>query len=256
LVTAVERLERAGIDLSAALRAVSLDAESGWLIRGLAARLFAIADGKEAVGCLIRLFFAQTEKLELWETALTIEWFGDRAAIRSLIPALQDDNPHRRQAAARALGWIPYAGGRAARALVQVLLDRAQPSAVRAEAAESLAYLHYPPSIPALISVLDEADVRLRFWAVFSLGAQTDRPQAVEALERMLTDEGLPDDGWWAVGREALAMLAHLGDKYQASLERGLRQVLADPNASPEDRRWAKFYDDHSTPGSYTIDET
>jgi HEAT repeat protein len=256
LVTAVERLERAGIALSAALRAVSLDAESGWLIRGLAARLFAIADGKEAVSCLIGRFFAQTEKIELWETALTIEWFGDRAAVRLLIPALRDQNPHRRHAAARALGWIPGSGSRAAKALIETLLDHTQPQPVREEAAESLAYLDYPPAIPALISVLGEPDVRIRFWAVFALGSKSGSPRVVAALERMLPDEEVTPGNWWSVGREALAMLARLEPEYQVKLEREIRRVFDDPNSSPEDRRWAKGDDLQAAPGSYTIDET
>ena len=78
---------------------------------------------------------------------------------------------HRRHAAARALGWIRKAGGRAAKALIQALSDKTQPQPVREEAAESLAYLGYAGAIPALISVLDETDVRLRFWAVFALAA-------------------------------------------------------------------------------------
>lgn len=50
-----------------------------------------------------------------------MERYANRAAVRRLIPALYDPNPHRRLAAARALGWIPHAGSRAAKALIDAL---------------------------------------------------------------------------------------------------------------------------------------
>jgi HEAT repeat protein len=256
-VSAVEKQERAGASLSGALRAVSLDSAQGWFVRGIAARLLAIADVQGAVSGLIDLFFAQKEKTELWETALAIEWFGEHAAIRRLIPALRDENSHRRHGAARALGWLPGANPRAAKVLVQALLDKSQPPMVREEAAQSLAYVECPEAVPALISVLDEADARLRFWAVFALGARrTPRadPRAVAALERMLSDEGVPPDGWWAVGKEALAMLGDLAPEYRVRLDREIRRVFGNPNSAPEDRRWAELYGSHDA-GRYTMDE-
>ena len=63
----------------------------------------------------------------------------------------------------------------AGKALVRALLDKSQPQPVREEAAESLAYSNYPRAIPPLISVLDETDVRMRFWAVFALGGVGQR---------------------------------------------------------------------------------
>ncbi len=190
-------------------------------------------------GDLLDLFYAQTDKNDLWQTALKLETL--------------DANRDRRQAAARALGWIPNAGSKAATALMGALSDQARPEAVRETAAESLAYLHYAPSVPILISVLDEPDVRLRFWAVFALGGigqwqkresrsrRADR-RIVDALERMLSDEEVPPGNWWSVGKEALAMLGALGSRYRAELDRETRRILNDAESSEEDLRWAKGY--------------
>jgi HEAT repeat protein len=215
--------------------------------------MVALADARGAVVSLLDLFFSQTDKIDLWETALTIERLGDRAAVRPLVDALYDTNPSRRHGAARALGWIPAAGGRAAKALTRALSDPSQPQPVREEAAESLAYLRYAQAIPALISVLDEADVRMRFWAVFGLGgiAQWKRdgggadPRVVAALERMLSDEEVAPGNWWSVGREALAMLGRFEPGYQARLDYETQRVLQDPKSSPEDMRWAEGYGLH-----------
>jgi tRNA(Ile2) C34 agmatinyltransferase TiaS len=106
LTRAVERKERGGLSLSHALRAIMLDPTIGWYTRGQAARLLTVAEGASVADKLIQQFFAQTGEIELWETALTMESFGDTPVIAPLIPALHDENHHRRHAAARALGWI------------------------------------------------------------------------------------------------------------------------------------------------------
>src|SRR6202023_668179 len=124
--------------------------------------------GKGVSERLLKQFFSQQEKIELWETALTLEQLGDVRSVTQLTRALHDPNDHRRHAAARALGWIRPAGSRAATALIDALTDVSQPIEVREEAAESLACHHSSRAIPPLISVLTEPDVRIRFWAVFA----------------------------------------------------------------------------------------
>ena len=106
LVAILNRHERSGVALELALRRVMLDAAAGWYLRGFAARVLALADARGAIWSLLDLFFAQKDKIELWETALTIEHLGDRAAVRPLAQALYDSNPHRRHAATRALGSL------------------------------------------------------------------------------------------------------------------------------------------------------
>ncbi len=209
--------------------------------------------GTSVVGYLLDLFQRQTEKDALWETALALETLGDRAAVGPLAHALYDANVHRRHAAARALGWIPNAGNKAAKALLEALSDHVQPQPVREEAAESLAYLHYAPAIPVLISGLDEPDVRLRFWAVFALGgigqwqklASRNRAadhRIIEALEGRLSDQEVPPGNWWSVGKEALALLGELAPKYRDELDRETQRVLNDTESCHEDLRWAKAY--------------
>jgi HEAT repeat protein len=240
------------VSLESASRRVILDPAAGWYLRGFAARVLALADARGAVRSLLDLFFVQTDKIELWETALTIEHLGDRAAVRPLAEALYDSTPNRRHAAARALGWIPKAGRRAAKALVGALRDKSQPQPVREEAAESLAHLGYAGAIPALILVLDEPNVSLRFWAVFALGGIGQRQiyaqrgsadrRIVEALEKMLSDAEVAPGNWWSVGKEALAMLGQLEPRYRAELDSETERVLRDPKSSAEDRRWAEGY--------------
>jgi HEAT repeat protein len=220
-----------------------LDTTCGHFDRATAGKLL----GACAVDALRELFFEQTAKDDLYLTALTLETLNDRRAVPWLIPALlEGDNPHRRHAAARALGWIRPASRSAARALARCLVDPSQPQPAREEAAESLAYAGNAGTIDALISVLGEADVRIRFWAVFGLGGSCrGDARAVRALESMLDDGETPPGNWWPVGKEALTMLGGMhppvGD-YRARLKAEMQRVRADPNASEEERRWAELY--------------
>jgi hypothetical protein len=257
LVRTVQRFEREGLRLDHALRTIVSDPDAGWFQRGNAAGVLAIAESEGVSECLLQQFYSQQEKNELWETALTLEQLRDVRSVTRLIRALHDPNHHRRRAAARALGWIRPAGRRAATALINALMDVSQPAAVREEAAESLAYQGSSRAIPPLISVLMEPDVRIRFWAVFALGSirnrhtfrHTDR-SIVPALESMLADHAVPPGGWWSVAREALAMLGKLDPpeaRHVDQLAKEIERVMADPNASLEDRRWAESYS-HTSP--------
>ena len=244
--------EAKGGSLEDVLRALMLDMSEGWLVRGSAARLLAMSKPHQALSNLLDQFFEQTDQVELWETALVMESLGDRRGVGRLAEALSDENPHRRHAAARALGWIPNPGNRAVDALIGALTDRQQPHSVREESAESLAYLHSKRAIPALISALQDREVRIRFWAVFALGSIRNRRtgrhadrSVVPALVSMLDDNSVPPGNWWSVGREALAMLGTLDPPetiYKIRLIQETQRVRTDPEASPEDRRWADSY--------------
>jgi HEAT repeat protein len=162
-----------------------LDPSRGHYDRAEIGRLLSVTGDSQAVDALLRLFFEQTEKDDLYVTALTLEGLDDRRAVQPLIQALLEDyNPHRRHAAARALGWIHRPGRTAALALARCLADPLQPQAAREEAAESLAYVGGRDTIEPLISVLHDSDVRIRFWAVFGLGSSCrGDARAVQALE-------------------------------------------------------------------------
>jgi HEAT repeat protein len=189
----------------------------------------------------------------MYQTALILERVDDARAVRPLITALEDANPDRRRAAARALGWMRKAGTRAVIPLARVLTDTSQPVAVREEAAESLAYSHSKAAIPALISTLADPHVGVRFWSVFALGGASqflkpgrpERRAAVEGLESILADDAAPPGNWWSVGHEALAMLAHYCPperQFEDQLVIEIQRIKDDPAASPEDRRWADCY--------------
>ena len=243
----VAKLERGGLSLAGALHALVVDPGRYQLERAAAGRLLSLVEDGAGVKVLLELFFEQAEKDELYTTALAIEELNDRRAVGPLIRALlDDDNPHRRHAAARALGWMSRPGRAAALALGACLADPRQPHAAREEAAESLAYVGIRETIAPLIAALGEADVRLRVWAVFGLGGRDWRDErVVRALESVLDDVEAPPGNWWPVGKEALAMLAKQRTSrvdYSVRLKREIERILADANAADEDRRWAEFY--------------
>jgi len=253
----VAKLERQGLPLAESLRIVMLDPAEFHLDRGRIGKLLSISGDDQAVQALLKLFFEQTEKTDLYNTALALEELDDRGAVPPLIHALlEDGNPHRRHAAARALGWIRWPGRAAAVALAQCVGDLAQPQPAREEAAESLAYVGTQETIYPLIAVLRDPDVRIRFWAVFGLGGRGHwSARTVQALESMLEDREVPPGNWWSVGKEALTMLANMQPPvadYEARLVAEAQRLLSDPNATVEDRRWAESYGrDENSNGVY-----
>ena len=96
----------------------------------------------------------------------------------------------------------------------------------------------------------------MRFWSFFALGSigQAQKysrsgrvnPTLIEALTRMLPDDEVAPGNWWSVGREALAMLGELDPEYRTKLDREIGLVRSNPNATPEDRRWAEGCDPSS----------
>ena len=101
LVSQLRKCEAGESRIGPALRTVMLDPGAGWYTRGSCARLPALDETSDAMTALLDLFFAQTEKIELWETALTIESGGDASCVPRLVAALHDSNTDRRHAAAR-----------------------------------------------------------------------------------------------------------------------------------------------------------
>lgn len=233
VATAVAGRERRGESLEDALCGVLTDGALSQWDRAEAGRLLEIGVDGRAVRELVGQFLRQEGKDELYMTALALEGLNDARAVPALIRALlEDSNPHRRHAAARALGWISRPGREAA----------------REEAAESLAYVGNAETVEALIGALADPDVRIRFWAVFGLGGSCrGEARAVRALEGVLGDGETPPGNWWPVGREALAMLGGLrfaGNPYRELLVEETRRVLGDAAAGEEERRWAGWYGD------------
>ena len=249
LRASLTRLEQQGFRLEEALGAAVLDRSLVHQDRAAAAEFLSRIGDSGSVQSLITLFFEQTQKDDLFDTALTIEGLNDRRAIPHLIRGLlKDSNADRRRAAARALGWIHPSNGSAARALAECVCDVSQTLAVREEAAESLAYVGTYQTIDPLISVMRrDPEAGVRFWAVFGLGGSGRGEARVEAaLESMLTDTESPAGEWWPVGMEALAMLGAgrlSQNRYRALFIRELQRIQSDPDRATEgDRRWASFY--------------
>ncbi|MGJ5818050.1 HEAT repeat domain-containing protein [Paludibaculum fermentans] len=217
LASAVDRKLRQGATVEAGLWDAITSPSLGHLSRGTAARILAIAKPSAAADCLLNQLWSQQEERALFETALAIEETQDARVIRPLLAALQDREPGRQLAAARALGWVdPKGNARVARVLSEVLADTSRTPAVRAEAAHSLAYQYSNRAIPSLLAALSDPDGLIRFWCVVSLGFIKNRrswrqsdSRVVPALESMLNDTAAPDGVWTSVGREALWQLAH-----------------------------------------------
>ena len=74
----VAKLERLGLPLPEALRKVMLDPTLFHHERSAAGKLLAISGDKVAVQALLKLFFEQSEKDDLYVTALTLEELNDR----------------------------------------------------------------------------------------------------------------------------------------------------------------------------------
>lgn len=249
LAQVLRRTERQGAALEDALCQAMAARARGQFYRGMAARILAVIDPQAAMKCLFDQLWSKQEQCDLYEVGLSIEITNDARAIRPLIRALHDTNPHRQAAAARALGWVSWGNNRAARELSAVLADTSRTPAVRAEAAEPLAYQHANRAIPSLLAALHDPDPQIRYWAVFSLGSISHRhsrrqrdPRVVPALEAMLHDGAVPSNQWNSVGQEALSVLAndiHGLPRYAELYQRELERIRQDPQASEAQRRWA-----------------
>lgn len=176
--------------------------------------------------------------------ANVFRFLHDPIGVPFFVTALTDPNPQRRYAAAYALG-ILRPGKRAVDSLIRVVADAHESPSVRGVAAESLN--GYPEAVPALVSAVNDNAVDVRFWAVWSLGAQSGkqiRQKLEPILAAKLSDEAIYP-GWWSVGQEALALLATWdlpGTAYQNQFEKELARIERNPGASVEDASWAQFW--------------
>jgi HEAT repeat protein len=234
-------MERPGVSLEAGLLGILRDPKLSQQDRAVAAELLGMDGGARGVEALLVQFYAQSEQWDVYMTALALEQLGDRRAVVPLIRALQDENPHRRTGAARALGWMRQPSRALARALAECLLDRSQLLETREEAAESLSYVGTRETVEALIAVLGDPEPRVRFWAVFGLGGICRRDErATRALETMLEDPGeMP--GYYSVGLEALAVLRNAHHRFEGRWQEMRQRITADEGATEAQRRWVEW---------------
>lgn len=150
-----------------------------------------------------------------WQAAQSLTLLKSKRAIKPLIEILRHkESSEKRQAAAYALQALPEAA--ATQALMQTLADKNEQAQVRGQAAESLASVEYvqPEFISSLLSGLQDEEVEVRFWCLYSLG-QLGAPEVIPNLEKLTGDENvLPR--WWAVGKEAQDAIENIRSRYRA----------------------------------------
>jgi hypothetical protein len=249
LQAAIGRRGRSGVPLFVACREFVPDPQEDWVHRLFLAKLLSAKLGRftQIWGALVRAAL-DTDALKV--KAEVLRFCSDRTRIgRSELQLLReviaDGSLEEQITAIDGVAFVP--GRPVRRALIEILENRSASLDARERALEML---HLQPSqetVDTCARFLAAPEVSLRFWAAYTLGNSFFRrgvaATAAAALETVLGDiEVAP--GWWSVGREAEALLAGLRADEAAHdrLQAEIRQIQADPNATPEDRRWAEWY--------------
>ena len=131
--------------------------------------------------------------LDITSGALALLASADRAATRA--------------AAAYVLGFARCAIARPD--LEERVRDRWEEPNVRGHAAEALAYLGHPGSIPALVECLDDEHACVRYWCIFALGQIGDR-EVVGTLSALVDQVGTEECDGRSLRDEALAAIAEI----------------------------------------------
>jgi HEAT repeat protein len=144
---------------------------------------------------------------EVWEAAKKI--FDTSAGIAlSLMRTLEEaEHADARAAAAWALGMSGFASAR--ESLEEVVGNAEEECSVRSHAAEALAYIGDPRSVPLLIEHLGEKHPGIRYWCTFALG-QIGDPQAVPSLRRIAESAGGERYEGHSLREEALDAISHI----------------------------------------------
>jgi HEAT repeat protein len=134
------------------------------------------------------------------------------------------------------------------RALIDILNDPGVPLEVRERATENLHLQGSTETAEACARATSDQNASIRFWAAYALGQIGHRRNeiceiAASALEKILDDKEVAP-GWWSVGREAQAMIVGFRNDQEEKerLQAEIRNVMQNPHASAEDRRWAECY--------------
>jgi HEAT repeat protein len=180
--------------------------------------------GKKAFSTVL-LTVLQGRRPSLWmPAAAAISQLESRRTVRPLIQLMLDPSrsARQRQAAAYALSftWTALADARyttsIGEAFVTVLQNQHEPTGLRGQAAEGLAYLHGPCAGAArdrrrrayrvagqiLITALDDPAPEVRFWSAFALGSMRYRA-ALPILRKLARRDKERFGNWWTVGEEA-----------------------------------------------------
>jgi HEAT repeat protein len=110
-------------------------------------------------------------------------------------------------------------GERAVPPLVEVLLDRGKPPALRSRAAGTLAMLKDERAVEPLVNTLGDSDVEVRWTALKALVKLGER-RAVPALERM----AVSDEGRFSITPELHIVMKEEARKAIEQIETGRKQ--------------------------------
>jgi HEAT repeat protein len=236
--TDLRRFRKRGLSVVDALKALlgETGPRSG-RSRAAAAQILSRSGAAHVTKILLQQLRLAREYAEVFAVVSLLASVQERRAFASLLKILALSDADRSQAAAY---YLRNKDTQAIPALISVVSDASRPARVRAEAAESLGCFGDPRAIPVLLFALDDESPELRFWAVFALGHWVKTDDRVKpGLLTALTDRGVAP-GWWSVAQEAKAVLTEC-----ALLQSEIREILSNPNASGEDRRWAECYEEY-----------
>jgi HEAT repeat protein len=97
--------------------------------------------------------------------------------------------------------------------LIAIMVDNTENADVRGHIAESLINLNVPDkAIPALVSVLDDEDATVRFWAIFALG-EIGSWDEIPHLQKLIADDA-PVPHFHSVGRETMDAIQSIIDRH------------------------------------------
>ena len=121
--------------------------------------------------------------------------------------------------------------------LIEIAGDVRRTEYIRGRAIDGLTCNRRKPVPPLVFETLHDPSPLLRFWSVFAL-CSSDKKEYVAMLLPLLNDHA-EAPGWWSVAREVQGMLPSLTGEYE-QLWAECEKVLANPDASKSDVRWAR----------------
>ncbi len=137
--------------------------------------------------------------------------FGDYTGItdlEKLLAMVQDDSPGTDKRMMAVLD-LSMSDNFDAHHLLDFVLDKSQPSALRGEIFDQHSWGWDERAIPVILEALQEDNKEIQFWAAFALVTlrwywqQSDLEQIISALDSLVQNENIAP-GMWHVGREAL----------------------------------------------------
>ncbi len=200
------RLLAAGVDSVAGFRRLLRDPAADPDLLTSAAWLIGLARVEELAPELEALVHEETSELVLWEVGKgLIGLDAGKDAFRRLLRDAGGDA--HRKVAVYVLGALR--DGESEPAIRLILDSPHEPVALRAEAAEALAYLAAPESLDSLLRATQDPAAEVRFWAAFALGELGDE-RARPRLAEMARSDHARVEGWWTVSKEARDALESL----------------------------------------------